>query len=405
MSQFRALAGVIASAAQGVVTMFTATPALDTDDANQGNSFRILCTVAESSLSHVRVTLQPGTSNSLTITHASVGKWAGDPNYPDTTAAPIELTFLGNSGFAGARAAQVSDWVDVSSLSFAPGDTMVVIYDILSGGASTASQRYDNSATNATTFYQSIESWNISSTIGLGFNLVANTNFCVASIETQNGGGGAIEIPDIPMSFDDALFTGMTESASRVTLQSGEDLSRYSIVEASGEPSITCLGNNELAYCRVDSRECIRITDNDLLIQYCYLESTGTGDDHADTLQAYSPGARGGTVTLKNTHVRAHTTAATAGLFIADNWGGDVVLEGVIFQGGPYGMRIHADATCHINVSLKDVYFVGPFGGVGGPYLVAGNGGGTYTVVQWDNVREATIVDGELVPGNLLPSP
>ena len=36
MGQFRGLAGIVAkvgAAAQGVVTMFTATPALDTDDA------------------------------------------------------------------------------------------------------------------------------------------------------------------------------------------------------------------------------------------------------------------------------------------------------------------------------------------------------------------------------------
>jgi hypothetical protein len=195
MGQFRALAGVIAkagaSAAQGVVTLFTATPALNADDANSNTSLRVVCAVAEDPLSHVRVTLQPGTSNSLTIIHASVGKWAGDPNYADTAAAPIELTFNGNSGFAGATEARTSDWVDISGLGIASGDSIVVIYDI-PFNASTASQRYNNAATNAATYYQNgIQSWNTASTAGLGFNKLASVNYSVVSIETQDGGEAA----------------------------------------------------------------------------------------------------------------------------------------------------------------------------------------------------------------------
>lgn len=42
----------------------------------------------------------------------------------------------------------------------------------------------------------------------------------------------------------------------------------------------------------------------------------------------------------------AHTEAATAGYFTADDWGGDIVLENVIFNGGPWGLRSNADPTC-----------------------------------------------------------
>lgn len=409
MSQFRAAAGVVGAAGAGVVvSMFSATPALDTNDANQGNSFRVLCDVGASSRSLIRATIQPGTANSLTVTHASIGKWAGDANYSDTTGTPIELKFGGASGFAGATSAQTSDWTDISSLSLAPGEKVVVIYDVLSGAAATASQRYNNAASNATTFYQSIESWNIASTAGRGFNLVANTNYCIASVETKGavraGVNGSNPAHEPPLSFEDGIFTSMIESAAPIILSSGQNLSHRSIEEFSGNPTITCRGSNTLSYCRVNSRECIRITDNDLLIDHCYLEATGEGEDHADTLQAYSPGARGGTVTISNTHIRAHATAATAGFFIADNWGGSVVLQDVIIQGGPWGLRFMADGA-DINISLSNVYFIGPFGAEGGPYSFEDYNGGTHAILQWDNVREATIVDGELVLGDALPQP
>jgi hypothetical protein len=416
MSQFRAIAGVVGAAAVAASTpieLFAADPALSADDANANTSFRVVCAITGSTGTQIRVTFQPGSTNSLSILHASFGKWDTNLNYSNTTATPIELKFGGASGFAGATTAQTSDWADLSGLDLSTGDRIVVIYDVAPGTASTSSQRYNNAATGATAFFHGGDAtWDDMDVTTNGFTKLAATNYCIASVETKgagsstsggdSGGGGVAH--DIPLSFDDGKFTGMTELVMPVVLENGDDLSHYSIREQGVSYSILCKGNNELSFIRVLSRECIRITDNDLLIEDAYLEAEGVGDDHADTLQAYSPGARGGTVTLRRVHVRAHTTAATAGFFIADNWGGSVVLQDVIIQGGPWGLRFMADGA-DINISLSNVYFIGPFGAEGGPYSFEDYNGGTHTILQWDNVREATIVDGELVPGNLLPSP
>lgn len=221
---------------------------------------------------------------------------------------------------------------------------------------------------------------------------------------TSAGLGGVAA--NIPMSFSDAMFTGMTESASLLTLAVGASANHRSIVEASGDPSITLNGNNTITLCRVDSRECVRIANDDnqdITIDSCYLESTGTGSDHADTIQTYTPGSRGGTVHILNTHIVAHTTAATAGFFTADDWGGTIRIENSIFEGGPYGFWVYSDPGCHVDIYLQDVFFVAPFGS--GPVLVEGIGSGTFTIQQWANVRNATIVGGVLVPGTLISSP
>jgi hypothetical protein len=188
-----------------------------------------------------------------------------------------------------------------------------------------------------------------------------------------------------------------------MTLSNGQNLTRTSIKEQSGNPSVTCNGGNKLTYVRVNSRECIRITGGVLTIENAYLEAKGSGDDHADTLQAYSPGTRNGAVTLKNTHVRAYNQAATAGYFTADNWGGSITLQDVIFQGGPYGLRTIADPGCTVNVELTNVFFVGPFGYDKFAFQKVGTG--TLNITKWENVCNATIVGGALVPGTPIAKP
>jgi hypothetical protein len=49
------------------------------------------------------------------------------------------------------------------------------------------------------------------------------------------------------------------------------------------------------------------------------------------------------------------------------------------------------------------VYFVGPF--AYGAYLMTDVAGHKNNIVKWENVRNATIVDGKLVPGALIPCP
>jgi hypothetical protein len=108
-------------------------------------------------------------------------------------------------------------------------------------------------------------------------------------------------------------------------------------------------------------------------------------------------------VTLRNVHVRAHNEAATAGYFTADSWSGTITCENVIFQGGPFGLRAISDPGCTIDVYMKDVFFVGPFGY--DPFNFEEYGGGVLNIKQWENVCSATIVDGKLVPGNAAAQP
>jgi hypothetical protein len=52
---------------------------------------------------------------------------------------------------------------------------------------------------------------------------------------------------------------------------------------------------------------------------------------------------------------------------------------------------------------MKDVFFVGPFGY--DKLLIQAEPGGTLNITHWENVRDATIVDGVLVPGDLIEEP
>ncbi|MEH2599182.1 hypothetical protein V1278_006095 [Bradyrhizobium sp. AZCC 1577] len=204
----------------------------------------------------------------------------------------------------------------------------------------------------------------------------------------------------IPLSWNDPLLSGVTSSSS-VTLRDGGTLSYKSITDTGSTASVVGLGSFSLDHLRISSREGVRIGgDGDVTISNSYLESTGQGSDHADTIQIYAPGSTGN-VTITNTTIVAHTTAATAGMFVADGWSGTLTFDNVVFQGGPFGLRIAADAN-DISVALKDVYFVGPFG-----YddILFEQVNADINITQWENVRSATIVNGELVPGELIPPP
>lgn len=209
-----------------------------------------------------------------------------------------------------------------------------------------------------------------------------------------------------PLSFDDVRFANAT-SSGRLTLGDGATFMDKSIVDTGGESSITCSGSCTLRRVRVNSRECIRLTRKDMIIEDSYLEATGQGDDHADVIQAYSPGSTG-TLTLRNTTIRAHETAATAGVFIADNWGPNLIdFENVVFWGGPYGLRLHADGYKNAHLKMKNVCFVGPFGY--GRFLISlGSGGNTSTgwyIDEWTNVNDCVIQNGKLVIVSPIPKP
>lgn len=207
----------------------------------------------------------------------------------------------------------------------------------------------------------------------------------------------------IPLGWNDPLFSGLVDTHSRITIPNDGSISDKSITEASGEPTVTFLGAGTMDRVRIRSREGVRIAGSGAVtILNSYIETTGSASDHADGIQAYAPGSHG-TLTLRNSMVVSHYTAATAGMFIADNWTGSVVMEGVVFKGGPYGFRIYPDIGGDTRVSLKNVFFVGPFRY--GRYAMTGHGGHKIIINQWENIYDADIVNGVLVPGAVVPHP
>jgi hypothetical protein len=206
---------------------------------------------------------------------------------------------------------------------------------------------------------------------------------------------------DIPLTWNDARFSGNAQSGA-TTIGGGQTISKKSITETGHTASIISQGGT-IDTCRVNSREGVRIASSGThTIKNSYLEATGTGDDHADTIQAYAPGSKG-KIVVSNSSIVAHTQAATAGFFIADNWTGTVEFTDVVFQGGPYGCRIHPDTGGDNILKFRNVFFVGPFGY--GPMLFSNYGGHKNVFEVWENVRHATIVNGELVPGNVINKP
>lgn len=209
----------------------------------------------------------------------------------------------------------------------------------------------------------------------------------------------------IPLSYNDARFSANAAS-SAVSVPSGGTLSNKSITSSGGIASILTSGGATINNCRVASREALRIGGSGTFnVNGCYLEAVGTGDDHADAVQCYSPGSRG-TITVKTSAI-VIGGASNAGFFIADNWvPATVTFENVAFiakAGGQTGLKLHADTGGNITLSMKDVFFVGPFSNRA--FTLLNYGGGRVIINQWENVRNATIVNGALVPGALIARP
>lgn len=212
-----------------------------------------------------------------------------------------------------------------------------------------------------------------------------------------SGGGGQT----IPTTFNDPIFANVT-TFTTVTLTSGQTYTDKSSTTDGAEATIKCNGNNTLTRVRVDSAEAVRVVAGDFLCDSCYFEAQGVAPDHADGLQCYGSG--GGTITVKNTCFRSYSNDATAGFYAADNFIATFVFENVLFNGGPYGLRIHADVGGDQQIYLKDVYFVtGSFGN--DAFYFLDYGGGACVINQWDNVRWCTIVDGVIVPGDPIAQP
>jgi hypothetical protein len=368
-------------------------------DSNPNIGFRVVATLAEPIGSQFRVTLRAGSAGGLISSSAGFGKQSALDVATDDL---VPITWNdGSTSFSIAANAQItSDWMNPDVLVFAAGDEMMIGFTTGASGHTGLS----GSNSNVTSYFGAA-----GDVLDADPNYAASANNCFAlvSIETRGTYVPVVTPPEvdlIPMTFDSALFTGMNEVIVPVALASNEDLDHTSIIEASGGSTIFCAGGNEISLCRVDSRECVRITVGDVSINQCYLEATGEGEDHADTIQIYATGATGGTISLTNSMIVAHQVAATAGFLAVDGWSGTINISNTIFQDGPIGLKVAADAPGgEIILSLDDVYFVDFTDNL--PIQIQELNGGILTITQWSNVREASIVEGELVLGRLIPRP
>src|SRR5687768_4849310 len=209
-------------------------------------------------------------------------------------------------------------------------------------------------------------------------------------------------VSSIPLSWDAERFArNVVALSSRVV--NGGSIANKTITDTGQTASIVTGNGATIQNCRIKSREGIRIGGGgNFLIDGCYIEVNGTGEDHADGIQTYSPGDKG-VLKVRNSLIKCGVVQATAGLFIADNWTGGLDLENVVFQGGPFGLRAHSDRGGDLHVSLKNVSFVGPF--KYSPFLLSSENGTKLIIDRWENVCNATINDGKLIPGNLIPKP
>ena len=98
----------------------------------------------------------------------------------------------------------------------------------------------------------------------------------------------------IPLSWNDPMFTGVTNSGS-TSVTNGGTLSYKSFTNlTTGDAVVGGTGSFTLDHIRIDAREGVRIGGSgDITISNSYIETTGQGADHADGIQAYALAAPG----------------------------------------------------------------------------------------------------------------
>lgn len=178
-------AGTTTSGGGGPTTLFSASPALNTNDTNVNTSFRICCPITGNSITKIRATFAASSATGFATGHCSIGKRnpAEIPLYANTLSTPLELLFSGNSGFSISSGSMItSDWSTISGFSLTTGDEAVVIFDTTTPGG----QRMNNANIGVETFFKTGQpSWDIANTVGLGFSSANDTNYAIVSVETQ----------------------------------------------------------------------------------------------------------------------------------------------------------------------------------------------------------------------------
>ncbi|WP_143274146.1 hypothetical protein [Bradyrhizobium canariense] len=245
--------------------------------------------------------------------------------------------------------------------------------------------------------------------------------------------GGQLQDPGtgitVPMSWNDSRFASNTPAAETgagakftAGTQANKDWNNNPDY-TNGDQSCTWIGDSATSVftmrkCRVDWREGPRIAGWNgatFNMDQCYINCVGKTGDHADAIQAYA--GRSGSVVnfnVSNTFIRAYTdTAAKAKygngfigstcFFWANYMRGSVSFANVIMRGGQRMFTLNTDTgTTHL--SFDRVYFIDD-PGLSWEFSNNNSYGGTLIIDRWNEVRKATIVNEQIVPGALIPRP
>jgi hypothetical protein len=145
-----------------------------------------------------------------------------------------------------------------------------------------------------------------------------------------------------------------------------------------------------------------------------FINVVGMGDDHPDGLQFFANQGSDGRATciITNSCIWSYTDAQAVAKYgsafkgsdciqYADGFGGRLdVINSALVSGQGFTINIGADDGSTIEVNFDHVYVVGNSG-----LLFAQKGSGVCTIKTWNEVRNATIVNGVLVPGSLISKP
>lgn len=230
-------------------------------------------------------------------------------------------------------------------------------------------------------------------------------------------------VSSIPLSSNDPRFASNT-AGSKTTVKSADYKNKtWNNNFASGDQCFVWAGDGNdvlnLSQCYINGREGPRIGAGSisratLNINETFINCVGKGQDHADGIQAYSPGGIA-LVNITKSCLRSYTDAeakakygsgfiGSCGFFWADSMQGEVRMTDTVIWGGGRGVAIYAD-TGITRVSFENVFFVpSPDGWTGFDFDIRATGG-KLIIDKWANVCEAAIVNGQLIPGKLIAKP
>lgn len=217
-----------------------------------------------------------------------------------------------------------------------------------------------------------------------------------------------------PLSYNDPVFTGMSDLAGYPNYVVGNDeviSNKQVALDNSGTWTIYMQNSCTLNYVRMVTREGPRENGSANAVHtlnWCYIEVYNVPGDHADGIQLYLPSATPKpTLRLRNCHIRV-TGGAHAGLFGADGSRCFVDLEDVLFSSdgtGQNGLKLFDDiGGGAITLRMKNVYFTQNFQ-VSDIYINNSSGTNPVTVTLWDNVRECTLSGSTFTPGAAISQP